>query len=138
MRSGGLIVIGTFIMRWDIYRCIETFDTLARRVFRRPLWFNGRFWGRLRDLIRCVVSDGVYDAKLMEQTLREIFGAKQPMFGYARGYSAKKVLVTATDTENSSTVVFGTYNGAGAVDKKHRKCSVRQQAVISISSFARV
>jgi hypothetical protein len=53
----------------------------------------------------------------MEQTLRDIFGTKQPMFSYAKGYSAEKALVTATDAENSSTVVFGTYNGAASGQK---------------------
>jgi hypothetical protein len=120
---GGLIVIGFIIMGWDIYRCIETFDALARRVFCRPPWFNGRFWGRLRDVIRCVVSDGVYDAATMERTLMDVFGNERPMFGYIRGYLGKKALVTATDAEDLSTVAFATYNGVKSVDKRHSKCS---------------
>ncbi|QKX60482.1 uncharacterized protein TRUGW13939_07627 [Talaromyces rugulosus] len=110
--SSGLIMMG-----WNVHQCSHVFDKLARRVFHRSPWVSGQFWNFFTGLLRCIISDGVYDANTMAQTLMDILGSDRPMFGYTKGYSGKKVLITATDTENSSTLVFATYNGNAAVGR---------------------
>jgi hypothetical protein len=108
-------------MGWNVHQCSRIFDKLARRVFHKSPWVSGQFWNFLTGLVRCIISDGVYDAETMAQTLMDILGSDRPMFGYTKGYSGKKVLVTATDTENSSTLVFATYNGEAAVGNQGGK-----------------
>lgn len=71
--SGGLIVIGLFILGWDVNRCIQLFDILAKRVFQKSRWLSRTLYGRLKDIIRFMIG-GIFGERVIENTLKDIFG----------------------------------------------------------------
>ena len=99
-----------FIRQWTIEQCTEHFETLARKHFRRTK--SGPFW-YIRQLVRCWLSDGLYDASAFEETLRSVFGSSTRMFGHRDNGRSTRVAVTATTISDALPYVFSNYNGIG-------------------------
>jgi hypothetical protein len=60
-------------------------------------------------------SDSRYDAKALEEILKEVFGTHRRLFDVsAPCVSGVKIAVTATTTDDAWLCVFSNYNGAGA------------------------
>ncbi|KAI9732137.1 MAG: hypothetical protein M1834_004233 [Cirrosporium novae-zelandiae] len=116
--SGGLIVLGLFIQQWNISQCLRMFKALATSYFGKMRKSNHSLFGHIRQLIRCWLSDGFYDAEALEQALKESFGVKHRMFDCTHGtISGTKVAVTATSISDASLCLFSNYNGIGLREK---------------------
>ena len=119
MKAGGLIIIGLFLKHWSIVRCIDMFDKFTSQFFGVHLTKGKSFLTRLRDYIRCWISDGCYDVGKLEMALKEVFGVGTRMFDTSYGaLSGTKVAVTATTISNAFACLFSNYNGVGTRDKK--------------------
>jgi len=66
-------------------------------------------------------ADGRYDAKVLENILKETFGS-HPLFG-TKGQrpSGMKIAVTATTISDATLCLFSNYNGAGSYSKDFSK-----------------
>jgi hypothetical protein len=94
-----------------VARCIDSFRTFAKQVFRHSGSAITRLWN-------AIFADGIHDAKTLEEALIEQFGPKIRMFGYSPTLpSGHKVAVVATTTTKASPVVFANYNGTGTRPK---------------------
>ena len=73
-----------------------------------------KFVTRVRDYLRCWLSDGCYDDVVLESLFQEIFGKNQRLFD-ADGFnpSGTKVAVTATTISDATPYIFSNYNGRG-------------------------
>ncbi|OJD23816.1 hypothetical protein ACJ73_04829 [Blastomyces percursus] len=129
--SGGIIAQAMVNLRWDVATCSEVYEQLARRVFRRRrqapfACLHRSFLGGLCGWFARFLYDGLYDAAILESSLRENFGESLRTF-HAAGHdrsgallSRTKVGVVATDiSRKTSTFVFGNFNGA-EVDSTRR------------------
>ncbi|OJD27443.1 hypothetical protein ACJ73_01171 [Blastomyces percursus] len=129
--SGWIIAQAMVNMRWDMATCSEVYEQLARRVFRRRrqapfACLHGSFLGGLCGWFARLLYDGLYDAAILESSLRENFGESLRTF-HAAGHdrsgallSRTKVEVVATDiSRKTSTFMFGSFNGA-EVDSTRR------------------
>ena len=118
--SGGLIVMGLFMKRWDVKTCIKLFNTLVRDFFSLHSTKGRSIIHKLRKYLRCWLSDCYYDAKHLEQSLKNVFGEHSRMFDWhGAEASGSKVAVTATTISDAFTYVFSNYNGAVAENKSY-------------------
>ncbi|OJD25605.1 hypothetical protein ACJ73_03030 [Blastomyces percursus] len=113
--SGGITIIGLSILRWPIHRCIRTFTELAARVFskesQRPQWYDC-----LRKMVHCAVFNSVYNARTMEDALKEVFDDVRVPY-HPEGFPQKRVIITATEIGSPLCVAFNNYNESDAVSK---------------------
>ncbi|KKZ67221.1 hypothetical protein EMCG_07087 [[Emmonsia] crescens] len=141
--SGGIIGLPLAILLWDVRSCSEAFDRLARRVFQETRQVSlacfhhsiiGRvlewllrhsFLGRLLKWLTWWLCDGLYDAAILESVLKENLGGSRRIFDAAGPdsngalISRTKVGVVATNiSQETSTFVFGNFNGAEVYDEQ--------------------
>ena len=112
--TGGLIVLGLFLHHWTIDYCDNAFEALARQLFRNPDRESKSIVKRLRNALKCWVSDGCYDAGSLERTLQRQFGGDKKFFGYSDRPAGSKVAVTATMISDAFPIIFSNYNGMGS------------------------
>ncbi len=114
--TGGLIVLSLFIRRWDVSYCSEVFENLTRQFFRRTRGSRNLIQ-QVRHLLKCWLSDGSYDVRSLENSLKEYFGTEQRMFDHTGNTSDVKIAVTATTISDASPFLFSSYNGPGVRSK---------------------
>ena len=105
-------MLSLFVRRWNVSYCSEIFDTLTRQFFSRRTRGSGNFIQQIRYLLKCWLSDGCYDVRGLENSLKEYFGTEQRMFDYTGNPSDVKVGVTATTISDASAYLFSNYNGS--------------------------
>ncbi|KAJ5639161.1 patatin-like phospholipase [Penicillium longicatenatum] len=125
--SGGLIALGIFIMRWAMRDCSETFERLARQIFRekrhsRWPWASqgdGSVLGEITRWIHWLLHDSCYDAQVFDTALRTAFGDQRLIFGNSRDdpqgplRSGPKVgVITTSISRDTSAFVIGNFNAA--------------------------
>lgn len=122
--KGGLIVLGLFVLQWDVLTCSRVFERLARRIFQERLksafsWLPGLMLGRIRKWLTWWLHDGCYDGTIFDTTLKEIFGEHRRMFGalelgpFKPTISRTKVGVVATNiARDTKSFIFGNFNAA--------------------------
>ena len=72
---------------------------------------------RLRDYLRCWLSDGCYDERVFEASLQELFGDRRRLFDADPSHTSRaKIAVTATTISNATPFIFSNYNGVGKRD----------------------
>ena len=120
---GGLIVLSLFIRRWDISYCSKIFESLSRQFFRRRTRGSSSFFQQIRHVFRCWLSDGYYDVRSLESSLKQHFGTEQRMFDHTASVSDVKIAVTATTISDASPYLFSSYNGSGIRSKDCGKWS---------------
>lgn len=126
-QSGGLIILGLFVMRWNIGKCSQTFEDLAGRIFRErrhtPLLrllsrFHGKsFLGETARWIQWLFRDSCYDSRAFDAALREAFGEDRRLFG-SSGITEKGPLrsgpkagvITTSISKKTGTFVIGNFN----------------------------
>ena len=87
-----------------------------------------RLLTRLRDYFRCWLSDGRYDAELLEASLKDVFGEDRRLFDVDKGgVSGQKIAVTATTLSDASSYIFSNYNGR----RRDRGCGTYTGAHVS-------
>lgn len=141
--TGGIIGLPLAHLLWDVRSCSEAFDRLARRVFRERRQVSlacfrhsiiGRVFewllrhsllGALLKWLTWWLCDGLYDAAILESVLRESLGGSHRIFDAAGPdstgalISRTKVGVVATNiSQETSTFVFGNFNGAEVYDEQ--------------------
>ncbi|KAF4226043.1 hypothetical protein CNMCM6805_005174 [Aspergillus fumigatiaffinis] len=128
--SGGLIVLGLNAMGWDVPKCSDVFDRLARRVFsqrRQPAisWVFHLILGRDSILgntakwLSWLLHDSCYDASIFDTCLREAFGEQRRIFDAVSQDSSPQLnsrskygVVAATIAKETKSFVFGNFNAA--------------------------
>ncbi|CAG7978423.1 unnamed protein product [Penicillium olsonii] len=140
--SGGLIAIGLFIMSWDMSTCSETFDKLARRIFRTRrrspfalLNFscrNGSMLSNVGRWLHWLLHDSCYDAQVFDDALKSVFGENRLMFGSSRDdprgslQSRSKIgVVTTSISRGTEAFVIGNFNTVSEPEDKGGKCQCR-------------
>lgn len=106
-------MLSLFIRRWDVSYCSEIFDGLTRQFFRRRGDGSGNIIQQLRHVFKCWLSDGYYDVRGLETSLKEYFGIGLRIFDYTGNILDTKVAVTATAISDASPYLFSNYNGSG-------------------------
>ncbi|KAJ5981123.1 hypothetical protein N7481_008421 [Penicillium waksmanii] len=125
--SGGLIILGLFVMSWDVGKCSQTFEDLARRIFRErrhsPLlrllshMHGETLLGETARWIQWLFRDSCYDSRAFDTALREVFGEDRRLFGNS-GTVAKGILrsgpkagvITTSISRKTGTFVIGNFN----------------------------
>lgn len=116
---GGLIVLSLFDCGWNISRYSEVFETLSRQFFRREHTGYLPLLRYFRHLLKYCFSDGYYDVRRLEASLKDNFGADQRMFDYRHRTTDAKIAVTATTISDASPYLFSNYNG---ISKRPKDC----------------
>lgn len=98
----------------DIFHCSKVFDKLAKQCFGEHPRSDGTIFARLKNAVKCLTSDGAYDPKMLESSLKDTFGVGRRLFDKpGNGPSGMKVAVTATSISDASSFLFANYNGSG-------------------------
>ncbi|CAG8887459.1 unnamed protein product [Penicillium egyptiacum] len=127
--SGGLIVLGLFLMRWDVPHCAKTFDQLASRIFQQrrqstfPWPARQSILGNMTRWIQWLLHDSCYDSQIFDTALKDAFGKDRRIFGVSPDdpvgslYAGSKFgVVTTSISKDTSTFVIGNFN------RSHRSC----------------
>lgn len=102
--SGGLIALSKFILRLDITSCKNLFQDLAKKVLSPA---------KKKRLLRSWLSDGLYNADTLEDSLRDHYTATRRMFDTPQDLiSAGKVAVSASEIQAGAPFIFTNYNGS--------------------------
>ena len=105
---GGLIILGLFIMQWPPHRCLEKFQDLAGKIFKRRT--NGSMLlVRVQDLVMSYLADCRYDSTIIEDAFEQLFGSQLRMFNPLS--NDIKVAVTSTTAREALPCLFSNYNG---------------------------
>ena len=100
-------------MRWSITECIEKFEALAERTFRRR---NGHsMFLRLQELAISYLRDGKYSSQAIEESFRSVFGDEIKMFNPL--CTDTRVAVTTTTAKDTRPCLLANYNGATRSEK---------------------
>ena len=106
-------MLGLFVKGWTVAQGMDAFYAVTQRCFGQEPGNRRSMMSRINHYVRGLVSDGCYDAKGLEEVLRESFGRSTALFGYPKGgVSGAKVAVIATTISNALSFVFSNYNGA--------------------------
>ena len=106
--SGGLIILGIFIMEWDPEECLRRFECLAESIFKKR--HNGSLiFDRIQELLMSYFADCKYKSADIEHALQTAFGSDLKMFNPLN--SDTKVAVTSTTARDSLPCLFSNYNG---------------------------
>ena len=109
--AGAIIVHGILGLDWDIAHCTRFFCEYASRTLNEPPVGNKLRPGAVRSLISCLFNGGHYHPEAVTSALRECVGSWVRLFDYPMsGTSRCKIAVTATTTDDASTVLFPNYN----------------------------
>lgn len=121
-------MLGLFAMYWDVNHCSNTFDTLARRIFREkrtstiPLFLCQMAGcisplGKLIDWIHWFLHDSCYDSRVFDAALESAFGVDRRLFGSSRAdppgprHSGPRVgVVTTSISKDTNSFVAGNFN----------------------------
>jgi hypothetical protein len=96
---------------WDVARCTAFFCEYASRTLDAPLAGGKLRPASIRSLIQCLLTDGHYSSESVPSALRECVGSTLCLFDHPiGGTSRSKIAVTATTTDDVSTVIFPNYN----------------------------
>ena len=119
--SGGLIIMGLFLMQWDTEQCLQQFEELAAKTFKRRR-SNSAIFARMQELALSYLNDCQYSSEAIEQAFRASFGSPPTMFNPLRRDT--KVAVTTTTARDVIPCIFSNYNGVErpAQIGKHRGC----------------
>ncbi|CAG8074119.1 unnamed protein product [Penicillium olsonii] len=102
--SGGLISLSKFMLRMDVGVCKDLFQELAKKVLSPA---------RKKRFLRSWLSDGVYDARDLENALQDHYGQTRRMFDTPQNsLSAGKVAILASEIKAGAPFIFTNYNGA--------------------------
>ncbi len=106
--TGGLIILGLFIMQWPPGQCLEKFQDLAGKIFKRRT--NGSMLlVRVQDLVLSYLADCRYDSAIIEEAFEQLFGSQLQMFNPLS--NDIKVAVTSTTAREALPCLFSNYNG---------------------------
>lgn len=114
-------------MSWNVGKCSQTFENLARRIFRERrhslfLRLLGHMhgetiFGETARWIQWLFRDSCYDSRTFDTALREAFGDDRRLFGNhgtdARGplrSGPKAGVITTSISKKTSTFVIGNFN----------------------------
>lgn len=105
MSTGGLVVIGMFLLQWNTTESIERFEEVAGRTFgkRRTLL------ARALQLVIAYIEDGQYSLAAVQNAFSRTFNAPIQMFNPLA--TDTKVAVTTTTVDNAKPRLFTNYNG---------------------------
>ncbi|KAB8069859.1 patatin-like phospholipase [Aspergillus leporis] len=135
--SGGLLVLGLIGMEWDAPTCSQTFDLLARRIFRerrQPVisWLlrlvlgRDSLLGNIPKWLSWFLHDSCYDPRLFDVSLQEAFSGSRRVFDPAGECSRSHVhskskfgVVAASIAKDTRSFVFGNFNAVDWFSKDH-------------------
>lgn len=122
--------MGLFAMSWEVAKCSEQFDALARRIFherRTSTWpmslhqITGHrsLFGEMARWIQWLLHDSCYDSRIFDAALKGTFGEGRLIFGATREdpsgprRSGPKVgVVTTSISRDTSPFVIGNFNAS--------------------------
>ncbi|KAB8227271.1 patatin-like phospholipase family protein [Aspergillus alliaceus] len=140
--SGGLLVLGLIGMEWDAPTCSQTFDLLARRIFRerrQPVisWLLRLVLGRdslLGDIPKWLswfLHDSCYDPRIFDVSLQEAFSGNRRVFDPVGEPSRSPVhsrskfgVIAASIAKDTRSFVFGNFNASDWFCKDHGKSAL--------------
>lgn len=106
--SGGLIILGIFVRCWTPTECLENFEALSAKIFRRRSAFKLPF-PLVQDIVVSYLFDSKYPSKTIEQAFNTVFGASVPLFNPV--CNGTKIAVTTTAVHGSTPHLLSNYNG---------------------------
>ena len=134
---GAIIVYALLGLDWDIDRCTTFFCEYARRTLDAPLTGRKLRPASIRSLIQCLITDGHYSAESVSSALRECVGGSLRLFDQPTGGTSRcRIAVTATTTDDVSTVIFPNYN-LSTRDVRRDPNGRGQQALATYRRFPR-
>lgn len=122
-------------MQWDVKKCAEVFDKMARRIFHerrssslsrvsQAIFGSKSFFGKVHKWILWLLHDGCYDGRVFDMTLKDAFGGNSRVFDTLKVendstmYSKVKMGVVATSIAKETwPFVFGNFNPANMPGK---------------------
>ena len=115
-------------MLWSVRQCSQTFDDLARQIFRERrqstllrmagyVYESTSVLGQGLRWLQWLLHDSCYDTKSFDSALRAVFGSDRRLFGdsinIGRGSlraSAKVGVITTSISKDAGTYVIGSFN----------------------------
>ncbi|QVM10724.1 hypothetical protein D8B26_005395 [Coccidioides posadasii str. Silveira] len=107
--SGGLIILGIFVLKWSIKHCSTAFEDLLKQCFRRS---NGSLWHHARSIMRWLLFDAMYDEKVLEDCLRQVFGEVWRLFGHIHDTVSSTRVAVSTMKNGNIPALMANYNGS--------------------------
>ncbi|OGM39291.1 hypothetical protein ABOM_012150 [Aspergillus bombycis] len=135
--SGGLLVLGLIGMEWDAPACSQTFDLLARRIFRerrQPVisWLlrlvlgRDSLLGNIPKWLSWFLHDSCYDPRIFDISLQEAFSGSRRVFDPVGEPSQSPVhskskfgVIAASIAKDTRSFVFGNFNAVDWFCKDH-------------------
>lgn len=103
------MILGIFLMGWDADMCVQRFEGIAARTFRRRSR-SAFSLGRLQELALSYMRDGQYSSSPIERAFQDELGKDIRMFNPLS--SDLKVAVTTTTAKESKPYIIANYNGS--------------------------
>ena len=103
-KPGGLVVIGLFLLRWNVSESIRRFEEVAQKTFGK----RATFLARALRLLVAYVQDGQYSLAAIETAFQKTLNSPLQMFNPLRNDT--KVAVTTTSVKDSTPWLFTNYN----------------------------
>jgi hypothetical protein len=103
--TGGLVVIGMFLLRWDPVDALQRFEETADKTFGK----RKALLAKAVQLLVAYVEDGRYSVGAVQEAFKETFDTSLQMFNPLRNDT--KVAVTTTDVQDALPWLFTNYNG---------------------------
>ena len=94
-------------MQWTSAECVQKFEALAERTFRRRNGYTK--FSRLQELAISYLRDGQYSSQPIEDSFRSVFGEEVKMFNPLS--SDTRVAVTTTTGKEAIPCLLPNYNG---------------------------
>ncbi|KAM5468039.1 hypothetical protein MauCBS54593_005322 [Microsporum audouinii] len=110
--SGGISVIGLFVLQWAPSYCSKVFEELAQRCFRAS---HESTWRQILDraeaVIRWVLYDAIYDETVLETCLYETLGRDLCLFGHIPNATSRTRVAVSAMKDGDKAVIITNYNG---------------------------
>lgn len=89
----------------SLENCKKAYHTLLDHIFERYLW---SFLYKAEAILLPCITGSKYSSTGIDEVMKSDFGIESNLFGRS---CSTKVAVTGTTTDDSSTVLFTSYNG---------------------------
>ncbi|KAJ8067019.1 hypothetical protein OCU04_004399 [Sclerotinia nivalis] len=111
--SGALVIMGLFVNKWSVDKCLTNFQEFSQLIFRKRVRFGRKFpalgyLSRVVEGILSIAADSRYSSANINNALQKTFGMDSSLF---EADSGVKIGVIATTTDDCSTCIFTNYNG---------------------------
>jgi hypothetical protein len=106
-RTGGLVVIGIFLLQWNMSESIDRFEEVAGQTFEK----RKTLLARALQLVVAYIEDGQYSLTAIQNAFGTTFNSPPAVQMFNPLETDTKVAVTTTTVASAKPRLFTNYNG---------------------------